>query len=121
LEVITLTLSFPPKDLNPNTHVHRMVKAAAAKNYRHECKTDALNARNRKSITLQAPIRATVTFCCGSKLWDLDNLVAAFKPAMDGIVESGLIPNDSPTVLHVDYRVVGGPKRNVTVTLEEAR
>ena len=119
--MITLKLEFPPRNLNPNTHINRFVKAAAAKNYRHACKVAALNARDRKSITLQAPVRARVTFCYGSRAWDLDNCIAAFKAGMDGIVESGLIPDDAPAVLQVTYRAVGGERRNVVVELEEAR
>ena len=119
--MITLTLAFPPRDLNPNEHTHRWAKAAAAKNYRYACKVDALNVRNRKSITLQAPVKAVVTFCCGTRMWDLDNCIAAFKAGMDGIVESGLIPDDSPDVLQVEYLVTGGKKRNVVVQLEGGR
>lgn len=118
--MIKLTLPFPPRDLNPNSHVNRWVKAAAAKQYRYACKIEALQARDRKRIALKAPVRAVVTIQCGKRMLDKDNAIAAFKAGMDGIVESGLIPDDSPDVLQVDYRVIGGEKRNVIVELEEA-
>lgn len=118
--MITLTLPFPPRDLSPNARVHRMVKAAAVRTYRYECKVLALKARDRKRIALHAPVRAVVTFSCGKRLWDKDNCIAAFKAGLDGIVESELIPGDSPDLLDVDYRVIEGTKRNVTVTLEGA-
>lgn len=115
--MITLTLPFPPRDLSPNARPNRWVKAAEAKNYRYACKVEALKVRDRKRIALQAPVRAVVTFSCGSHLWDEDNCTAAFKAGWDGIVDSGLIPGDSPDLLHVETRVVKGKKRNVTVEL----
>lgn len=115
--MITLTLPFPPRDLSPNARPHWAVKAASAKNYRYACMTLALKARKGKRIALQAPVRAVVTFSCGTRMWDKDNCIAAFKAGLDGIVESGLIPGDSPDVLDVDYRVTGGKKRNVMVEL----
>ena len=117
-EVITIILPFPPADLNPNRRPFWAVKAAAVKNYRHACKIKADEVRDRKTITLKAPVRAVVTFYCGTKVWDQDNLTAAFKAGWDGIVESGLIPDDSSDKLHVETHVVGGPKRRVVVELE---
>lgn len=119
MKSVRLVLPFPPRDLSPNVRVHWAVKAASARNYRGLCKVEALNAANRRSIKLQPPVRARVLFVCGSRLWDQDNCTAAFKAGWDGIVESGLIPDDNPEVLQVvETLVQKGTKREVRVLLE---
>jgi crossover junction endodeoxyribonuclease RusA len=116
---VHLQLPFPPKTLSPNDRPNRWDKSAAIRDYRGICKVEALVARDRKTIALKAPVKARVTFVCHPRLWDEDNCTAAFKAGWDGIVDSGLIPGDSPDLLHVETEVIKGSKAMVLVRLED--
>lgn len=115
---VHLMLPFPPKDLSPNARPNRWKKAATISDYREICRINGLEARDRKTIALNAPVRAWVTFVCHPREWDQDNCTAAFKAGWDGIVDSGLIPGDSPDLLHVETDVIKGPRAAVLVRLE---
>jgi len=117
---VYLALDFPPKDLSPNARPNRWKKSSVIRDYRGQCKIDALVARNRKTIALKAPVKAWVTFVCHPRMWDEDNCTAAFKAGWDGIVDSGLIPGDSPSELHVETTVTKGDEACVLVRLEGA-
>lgn len=116
---VTLILPFPARALSPNERTHYQAFAAAKKLYRQQCKIDALVARKAKTIKLEAPVLARLTFICKGQLWDEDNALAAFKAGLDGIVESGLIPGDDPAQLHIESSVRKGQKACVWVELEE--
>jgi hypothetical protein len=118
---VHLVLPFPPKGLNPNERPNRYEKAAVIRDYRGQCCIYALQARNRKTIALQAPVQAWVTFICKDKLWDQDNAIASLKAMWDGIVDSGLIPGDSPDLLSVSTEVIKGDKAAVLVRLEDGQ
>jgi len=115
---VHLVLPFPPRELNPNARPDRFKKAAVIRDYRGQCRIDALVERNRKTIALKAPVKAWVTFICKDRLWDQDNATASLKAMWDGIVDSGLIPGDSPDLLHVETEVIKGDKASVLVRLE---
>jgi crossover junction endodeoxyribonuclease RusA len=114
---VHLHLPFPPRALSPNARPGMWGKANAVKTYRQDCYHLALQARDRKTIALQAPVKAVVTFTCWPQVWDEDNATAAFKAGWDGIVDSGLIPGDSPDLLHVETVVVKGKPAGVRVEL----
>jgi len=115
---VHLQLPFPPRVLSPNDRPNRWEKSAAVRDYRGMCKVLALQARDRKTIRLEAPVRAWVTFVCKGQLWDEDNAIASLKALWDGIVDSGLIPGDSPDLLHVETTVTKGDEAAVLVRLE---
>jgi hypothetical protein len=115
---VHLQLPFPDRALSPNERPHYMKKASVVADYRRICEVEALVVRNRKTIALKAPVRAWVTFVCSGNLWDEDNATASLKAMWDGIVESGLIPGDSPDLLHVETTVIKGNKAAVLVRLE---
>lgn len=119
---ISLDLPAPPEECRPNARVHWRVKAAAAKEYRYACKVLALNERNAKSgfYPLPAPVSMSVTFLLKDKRTrDWDNLIAAFKPGLDGIVDAGIISDDSVWVIrHPSFAVCESDHEGITVTLE---
>lgn len=112
---VHLVMQFPPRDLNPNARPNRYEKAAVIRDYRGQCYIDALQARNRKTIALKAPVKAWVTFICKGQLWDQDNATASLKAMWDGIVDSGLIPGDAPDQLHVETEVLPSPDKKAMV------
>lgn len=123
---ITLTLPWPSEKLNPNRakSLHWGMKGRAVSMYRDTCCIIALNAKNRGRLAPFAPpVLATVTFYVTDKRRrDIDNLDAMLKPLWDGIVDAGVLADDSAKELrHGESKLVldrGGEKR-VEVTLTE--
>ena len=122
---ITLTFPWTPKELSPNARPNRYKKASATKQYRRDC---YLEARNQVTLAvlqpqswLASPVLATTTFYVDSKRrYDLDNLNASLKPLWDGVVDAGILVDDSSEHLrHGESKVVVGSERKVEVRLEE--
>ena len=87
-----ITLSWPPKELSPNTHCHWAVKAKAVKSYRNAAgwatKVSGEKVKGDGAILLH------VYFYPPSKRhFDEDNLIAMMKSGFDGIAD-GLGVND---------------------------
>ena len=109
---VTLDLPWPPAILNPNRarRLHWTAQHKAAKEYRWECFLYG-KARSRElagakvPLPLPAPIAATVTFYMPNRRRrDLDNLLAATKPAWDGIVDAGLLADDNADQLTITLK-----------------
>ena len=79
-----VVLPWPSQALSPNARVHRMAKATAARKYRAACDWHAKAAGLGR---LQADaLHMTLTFCPPDhRRRDLDNMLAAFKPGLDGL------------------------------------
>jgi crossover junction endodeoxyribonuclease RusA len=91
----TLRFAFPPAELSPNARVLWPAKHRATKAYREDCGWQA-KAQVSPGTTLIAPVKATTTFYVRDrKRRDLDNLMARLKPLWDGIVDAGLLEDDS--------------------------
>lgn len=121
---VTLVLDYPPRYLSPNARPNRFRLTEAKREYRLACKVDALKVRNGQNIKypLRAPVTARVVFSVPKgDLPDEDNCTASFKAGWDGIVDSGLISDDNPNVLHVaETLVMRGARREVRVELRGA-
>ena len=121
-----LDLPWPPADLNPNRarKLHWTVLHRAAKQYRGDCYVEAVNLRNlrfraRLSRSLPPPVTASVTFWMPDRRRrDLDNLLASLKPAWDGLVDAGLLVDDSADTLRITLEPPGyGKARGIRVVL----
>lgn len=123
--ILVLEFPMPPSACSPNARVSRFEKAAAVREYRTACRTDALNVRNTNDgdYPLIGPVGLCVTFRLATRARrDWDNLIASFKPGLDGIVDAGLIGDDNVWVLpRPVFNVAVAKKTGVTVTLEELR
>lgn len=123
--MITFTLPFPPSELSPNDHDHNWrQKATVAARYRLECGRLAKSARVAEGGVwpLQSPVSAVYTFVVASRRRrDFCNLYSAFKAGEDGIVDAGLIRDDSAWEMRVELEIEHGKKPAVIVTLEGAR
>jgi len=95
MQTMILSLPLPPKECSPNWRGHWAAKARAVKTYRHTAACTALSL-----IRLPAPnweraaVQATFHFR-DARRRDKDNLLAALKPAFDGLADAGIIANDS--------------------------
>ena len=129
-ESVTLDLPWPPADLNPNRarSLHWSAHHRAAAQYRRDCFLIAYDQMalfrpwGRSFFPLTPPITATVTFQMPNRRRrDLDNLLAAMKPAWDGLVDAGLLADDNADQLTITLKPpqYGGPA-GVRLLLEPA-
>lgn len=92
-----MPLSFdkPPLSLNKNMHWGR--KSRIVKALRHEAFTRAKFMRLPKSrrITVQLHYQPAQ-----NRRRDEMNIVATSKPLIDGIVDAGIVPDDTPEYVH---------------------
>ena len=95
-----ITLDFPPRELSPNARVHWSIKSGMAKGYRWAAKIEALLSRPTKPLT--APVGMSLTFVTSTaRLPDVDNLIASIKSGIDGLVDAGVLVDDSPKYLRL--------------------
>ncbi|KKK62984.1 hypothetical protein LCGC14_2998840, partial [marine sediment metagenome] len=128
----SITLSFPwfPPEVAPNWTGHRMKKASATKAYREQCGWAAVEQSldaEHVTVCLSSPVLATTTFyVTDRRRRDMNNLDASLKALWDGIVDAGILADDSSEHLqHGRSRLVRnlgglGPKEKyIEVRLEE--
>ena len=113
---VLIDLPWPPASLNPNRarSLHWSARHKAAKEYRWECSilakamiTSWITRIHRflHPLPLPAPVTATVTFYMPNRRRrDLDNLLAAMKPAWDGLVDAGLLADDNADQLTITLK-----------------
>lgn len=103
--VLVFVLPIPPKELSPNARPHYMAKARAVRKYRTLAWAEA---RSQKVRPGWATAEAQATFYVATnRRRDRDNLLASLKPAFDGLVDAGVLSDDSglthlPVLIVVD-------------------
>lgn len=108
--VVALDLPWPPADLNPNKRLHWADRRRATQQYRTDCffvvkARGGWLRRTKVPMPLPTPVSATVTFWMPDRRRrDLDNLLAAMKPAWDGLVDAGLLADDSADQLSITLK-----------------
>lgn len=123
---VSFVLPFPPRGLSPNVRLHHHERARLAASYRHSCRVDALNVRRDMeaqgmTFPLATPATILLTFMLPNKQRrDIDNLIAGFKAGLDGIVDSGLLADDSVWLLRLGVEAELGAEAAVRVRLEGA-
>ena len=103
--VVRLRLPLPPKELSPNARIHWAQKARAAADYRLAAKVEGLNAKRASGLVvpLVTPVSMGLLFILKDKRrHDLDNLLASIKSGLDGLVDAGLLADDTAAVLRID-------------------
>ena len=103
-ESFTIVLPLPSKWLSPNVMTGslcgRMAKASAAKKYRETTRKEVAEYSLSAFCAYDAgwkKIKVKPTFYYKQKRRrDTDNAIASLKSAYDGIVDAGLIPDDTP-------------------------
>lgn len=104
---VTIEIPLPPRHCQSNgPHFHWAVKARARSQYRQEA---FYCAKEQHATTLQGPVRLSVDVYAARKAYDgryrpvdAQNLVAAMKGALDGIVDAGVIRDDNHKCLTWD-------------------
>lgn len=82
----TITLPWPPVELNPNSRVHYQALARAKKAYRSACGWCVKEQGAPSDLPIPLPI--TLEFYPPDRRsYDQDNLLARFKAGMDGLAD----------------------------------
>ncbi len=121
--IVKLELPYPPKSLSPNAREHWGTLATDKATYKNAVYTIARNKRQLTSSTfpLKAPVTVVLTFVLPDKRRrDWDNALASFKTGLDGIVEAGLLRDDSMEEIRIGMEYELGKKAAIRVTLEGA-
>ncbi len=96
-EQLVITLPLPNKVLQPNSTIAsfggRMKKAAATKRYRRLTK-EAVEESCIESAPWEFVAVEAIFFFKDSRRRDQDNAMGSLKAVYDGIVDSGLVPDD---------------------------
>ena len=116
---ITIKLGhLPDRALNPNKRLHHMQLYRAKRQAKDEAM--ALVYEHGRPGTPYEAAHITITWVAKDKRRrDPDNLFASMKPYIDGLVEAGLIEDDS--AMHVSYtlKYERGDADNTILGIEE--
>lgn len=94
MNALELTIPAPCDWLNSNQRLHRMVKARRVASWRKAAR-DAAEV-HPGWVPFECPVRITVTIHkTRAGRWDAGNLYPTAKAIVDGLVDAGVIPDDS--------------------------
>jgi hypothetical protein len=95
--IATIDLPLPLVGASPNSHAHWRVRAKATKQMREHARLLGLPHKQKEP----RPLRISATFYMGKTLdrryrpLDTANAIGALKPYVDGLVDAGIVPDDS--------------------------
>ena len=127
---MTLTIALPglpPFSCSQNARLDKYDKARAIIDYRTTARYAAIDARNRSECPGKWNdidyARVDVTFVVpDNRRRDKSNLSSAFKPALDGIVDTGILVDDSWQHCDDQYHVRLERGQSMTIVeIEEAK
>lgn len=121
--VVDLDIGHPP---TPNRRLHWAAKARSTKEWREWSRIATLAALRSSGIADEFPLRKVVvepTFIfTTNRRRDDDNLIASLKPVLDGIVDAGVVDDDSRDRLSLATPIVRiGRRKAVRLRIQEAR
>lgn len=93
-----IELPLPPKTLSPNVRCHWGAKAQATASHRFDCgvlaKAQLPREWKPRAVTIDMEYRCS-RGSHGAVVKDRQNAISATKALCDGLVDAGLIPNDT--------------------------
>lgn len=115
---VTLAIPAPADWINTNRRYHHMAKAKLTKAWRQ-----ATNLAAKNLPPMQPPVHITATITKPrTGRYDPNNLADTTKACVDGLVDAGLIPDDSyKEVIGPDHRHGGKGPATLTLTITETR
>jgi Holliday junction resolvase RusA-like endonuclease len=110
----------PDRDLSPNKRLHHIPVYKAKRAAKEEMMWLVLEHGVPKEPMQKA--RIDITFVASDKRRrDLDNLFASMKPYIDGLVEVGLLWDDSADRVTYTIRYELGEKPNTIISIQEVK
>lgn len=106
-----IILPLPPKELSPNYKpVRRMAKWGPASRYRSKVGWITKGQMQDQGLTtIKTPAQLSLSFHFRTRRRrDQDNVLASFKSGIDGMVDGGLLVDDSIGHLSLTMRVLDG-------------
>jgi len=100
-DVLEIELPLPPREASPNNHSSRLARMRAIGGYRAAVGVIARQAAATAGWRGDRPVRMSLTFRLRGgadghyRPGDPDNALAACKPLLDGLVDAGVIVDDS--------------------------
>lgn len=92
--MLRIELPLPAKELSPNARVHWQVRAKATREAKEQVIATVLSQRPRGTPLTSATV--TVTFVVGDRRRrDLGNYISSAKSYLDGLIDAGIIWDDS--------------------------
>lgn len=118
IESIKLTLSYPPRELNPNEKSHWAKKSAAVKAYRALAQAEAIAVLNRRTPPRWLHAKAKIDQYHKSTFMDRQNIIAAHKSSIDGLIDAGVLEDDRELAFDAVGRFVDktNPRVEITIT-----
>lgn len=95
---LVVTLPLPPRALSPNARVSWQARARHTRRYRRDAYVLTIAAGGQNLRWPRAVAQATF-YWPQEQRRDIRNAEHMLKPAYDGLVDAGLIPDDSAAVL----------------------
>lgn len=96
---VRVDLPLPPPELSPNARVHWRKRAEKSRRYRRAARWIAMEAQGGTPRNWSRAV-ARVTFTWpDARRRDADNAIASLKAAFDGLVDAGVVSDDSTAVL----------------------
>lgn len=121
----SVTLPLPPRECSPNARLHWAPKARATRAARRVAWY--WFQREKPAYWTPKPVTLEITYHCprscdGYRPRDVQNAIAALKPMVDGMVDAGIVLDDSAEwvswgVFDITRRRIEGRKPGVTVTV----
>ena len=119
--VVILDIPAPCKFLNSNDRLHRMKAAQLTAIWRNAGTVAVLDQIGKPVVAFSGRVHITAkVWKKKAGRWDVGNWYPSAKAAVDGIVQAGLIRDDSNEyVLGPDMRVGGTGQDRLIITIEE--
>ncbi|MFH5879774.1 hypothetical protein [Arthrobacter sp. NA-172] len=109
--ILIFTVEAPCAFINSNERPHHMAKARLTKAWRLATMAETERVMGKP---LQPPVRILAKIHKpGNRRWDPNNLAPTTKACVDGMVDAGLIPDDS-------WREVEGPDHRRGAPIQDA-
>jgi hypothetical protein len=123
-ESITIVLPLPARGLQPNCTIGsfggRMMRASATKRYKR-LTCEAIENEDIQTRPWKVALVEAKFYFKTKRGRDTDNAVGSLKSAYDGIVVSGLIPNDTPEFMRRSWPELLVDSKNPRVEIKITR
>jgi hypothetical protein len=119
---ITIELyDVPPSEIRGNSRAHYKIMRSINRQRRETAKFLALDAMQETGIKTLKPRVMVHYHFYNTREIDLDNLIIGMKCTLDGIVDSGLIEDDSPSKvkLEAEFSLCKKNEKKTLITLAE--